>query len=141
MRGLAKVKSIRTEADYQAALGRIEQLWDAPDGTPEGDELDALVDLVERYEDKHEPMGYSTPIGAIEFLIDQEGNLPRYLGTATEVADVLAGFGPVTSRMARELHERLGIPYGSMLPRNSSKADTATDRAPEVTPRSRRGEG
>ncbi len=137
---MAKVKSIRTEADYQAARTRIEQLWDAAAGSPEGDELDALVDLVERYEDKHEPMGYPTPADAIEVLIDQEGNLPKYLGTATEVADVLAGFGPVTSRMARVLHERFGIPYDSMLPRNSSTGAAATGRAPETRPGSLRGE-
>ena len=122
---MAKVKGIRTEADYQAALGRIEQIWDAPDGTPESDELDALVDLVERYEDKHEPMGYPTPLGAIEFLIDQEGKVPDYLGTPSEVTEVLAGTRPLTPKMAHVLHERFGISYESMQHQEPSKADTA----------------
>ena len=49
---------IRTEADYEAALARVAELMDAREGTPEGEELDVLVDLVEVYEDKHFPMGY-----------------------------------------------------------------------------------
>ena len=127
---MAKVKSIRTEADYEAALARIEQLWDAPLGSPEGDELDVLIDLVERYEDKHEPMGYPTPVGAIEFLIDQEGRTPEYLGSTSEVAEVLAGTRPLTSTMAHVLHERFGIPYDSMLPQEPSKAGTAQKTDP-----------
>ena len=48
---------IRTKADYEAALVRINTLMDAdPElSTPEGKELDILTDLVEHYEDKHVP--------------------------------------------------------------------------------------
>ncbi len=51
------IKPIRTEADYQAALARIDELMDAAPGSREGEELDVLADLVELYETKHEPMG------------------------------------------------------------------------------------
>ena len=50
------IKPIRTEADYQAALARIDELMDAAPGSLEGEELDILADLVELYETKHEPM-------------------------------------------------------------------------------------
>ena len=50
---MADVKGIRTEADYTAALARVEELMDAEPGTPEGEELDTLADLVERYESRH----------------------------------------------------------------------------------------
>jgi hypothetical protein len=39
-----------TEVGHKAALARIEALMDAKVGTPEGDELDALTDLVVCYE-------------------------------------------------------------------------------------------
>ena len=52
------IKALRTEADYEAALARIDALMDAEPGTPEGEELDVLTDLVEHYEEKHVPMGY-----------------------------------------------------------------------------------
>ena len=70
---MANVKPIRTEKDYEAALARIDELMDAEFGSPEGDELDVLVDLVELYESKHEPMGHPSPLAAIEFRMDQEG--------------------------------------------------------------------
>lgn len=50
------IKVIKTEEDYQKALSLIEELMDAELGTPEGDELDFLVTLIEKYEDKEYPI-------------------------------------------------------------------------------------
>ena len=50
---MSNIRAIRTEADYTAALARIDALMDAELGTPEGEELDVLTDLVELYESKH----------------------------------------------------------------------------------------
>ena len=36
------ITPIRSEADYESALERIEEIWDAESGTPESDELDVL---------------------------------------------------------------------------------------------------
>ena len=47
---------IESEQEYEDKLGRIDQLMDARKDTPEGVELDALVTLVETYEDIHYPM-------------------------------------------------------------------------------------
>ena len=58
---VAPVNPIRTEKDYEAALVRIAEIFHAEIGTPEGDELDALVDLVELYEDEHYPMTFTAP--------------------------------------------------------------------------------
>ena len=55
-RYVAEVKPIRSEADYAAALARIDELMDAEVGSPEGEELDVLVDLVELYESRHVPI-------------------------------------------------------------------------------------
>ena len=45
-----------SESDYKTALKRIESLFDvAESGTPEGDELEKLISLVETYEEKHFP--------------------------------------------------------------------------------------
>ncbi len=71
---MVNVKPIRTEADYLAALARVAALMDARESTPEGEELDVLVDLVEVYEDRHFPMGYSDPVAAIEFCMSQQVN-------------------------------------------------------------------
>lgn len=50
------IRAIRSEADYETALARIDALMDAEHGTPGGEELDGLADLVELYEAKHVPM-------------------------------------------------------------------------------------
>lgn len=41
---------IRSEADYQTALFRIDRLWGADPATKEGQALDALVSAVEEWE-------------------------------------------------------------------------------------------
>lgn len=52
------IHPIRTEADYQAALKAVSALvdMDPASGTPEGDELEILAILVEKYEAEHFPM-------------------------------------------------------------------------------------
>lgn len=47
---------ITNEQEHVAALDRIELLLEAEPGTPEGDEFDELVQLIEGYEDVHYPM-------------------------------------------------------------------------------------
>ena len=54
-----------------AALARIQQLWGAAQGTPEGDELDTLAVMVERYEADHFPLPASDPIEAVRFRLEQ----------------------------------------------------------------------
>lgn len=122
---MENVKRIRTEADYESALARIDELMDAPAGTPEGEELDVLADLVEHYESKNVPMGFPTPVGAIEFRMEQAGLTPRdlipFIGSRSKVSEVLSGKRQLTMPMARALHEHLGIP-GEVLLSNRAVA-------------------
>ena len=53
---MATVSPICTEEEYEAALARIAEILHAEIGTPEGDERDVLVDLLESYEDMHYPI-------------------------------------------------------------------------------------
>jgi HTH-type transcriptional regulator/antitoxin HigA len=47
-----KAKVLKTKAEYEAALARIEKLMDATPNTPQGDELELLSFLVHDYEEK-----------------------------------------------------------------------------------------
>lgn len=58
------VPDIRTEADYEAGLERVEALMDAKLGTPEADELEILAALIERYENERFPIATPTPLAA-----------------------------------------------------------------------------
>ena len=113
------IKAIRTEADYEASLARIDALMDAEPGTPEGEELDVLTDLVEHYEEKHVAMGYPSPVAAIEFRLEQAGltqrDLVPFIGSRAKVSEVLSGKRQITMPMARALYEHLGIPAEVLL--------------------------
>lgn len=116
---MSTIKPIRTKVDYDVALARIDELMDSEAGTPEGDELDVLVDLAEHYEAKSEPMGYPSVVAAIEFRMEQAGLRPRdlvsFLGSRAKVSEVLSGKRQLTMKMARALHEHFGIPADVLL--------------------------
>lgn len=68
---MMNIKSVKTKAGYDIALASVENLLDAKSGRPEGDELDVLVTLIEKYEALHYPIDASNPIEAMRFCIDQ----------------------------------------------------------------------
>jgi len=68
-----EIKPIRTEADYDAALAEVEQLWGARSGTARGDRLDVLATLIEAYEEQQFPTNLPDPIEAIKFRVQQRG--------------------------------------------------------------------
>ena len=118
---MTDIQPVRTDADYEAALARIDELMDAEPGTPAGRELNVLVDLVELYESRHEPMGHPDPVSAIEFRMEQAGlkrrDLIPFIGSRAKVSEILSGRRAITMPMARALHEHLGIPAGALLRR------------------------
>lgn len=108
------IRPVKTEKDYDAALARIEEIWGAESGTPEGDELDVLLTLVGVYEDDHHRVPLPTPIEAIKFVMDQrdfkQADLVPYLGSRSKVSEVLNGKRTLTLSMIRSLHGSFGIP-------------------------------
>lgn len=113
------IKPIRTDEDLKAAFTRVDEVWDAEIGTPEGDELEILALLIEKYEDEHYPMPPSDPIEAIKFRMDQQGLTPRdleqYIGPSGRVSEVLSRKRGLSLAMIKRLHEGLRIPYESLL--------------------------
>lgn len=113
------IKPIRGKADYKRAMTRIDALWGAKVGSAEGDELEVLAMLVERYEAQNEPMPASNPIDAIKFRMEQQGLTPRdlepYIGSSGRVSEVLNGKRNLSLSMVKRLHDGLRIPYESLL--------------------------
>ena len=113
------IKPIRTEQDYDAAMERIGALWGAPMGSPEGDELEVLSILVERFEFEHHAIPASDPIEAIKFRLEQQGLGPRdlepFIGSSGRVSEVLNRKRRLSLGMIKRLHEGLKIPYESLL--------------------------
>ena len=108
------LKPIKTDTDHEAALKEIARLWDAEEGTADGDRLEILTTLVEAYEESHFPMDLPDPIEAIKFRLEQQGEdkkaLIGIIGNRTRVYEVLRGDRALSLTMIRQLNHHLGIP-------------------------------
>lgn len=112
------IKPIRTEEDYQNALKRIENLMNAEFNTPEGDELEILAILVERYEEEEFPIEAPDPISAIRFRLEQLGmeqaDFARIVG-ANRASEILSGQRSISLSLIKKIHNELRIPYENLL--------------------------
>jgi HTH-type transcriptional regulator / antitoxin HigA len=113
------IRAIKTDADYEAALARVEEIFDSEPGSPEFDELEVWGTLIGAYEDENHPVPPPTPLEAIEFAMDQKGlkqkDLIPFVGSKSKVSEMLAGKRKLTLKMIRALHEGLGIPADTLL--------------------------
>ncbi|MBY4896424.1 type II toxin-antitoxin system HigA family antitoxin [Cupriavidus sp. AU9028] len=107
---------LRSESDYKRALATVSALVDADPapGTPDGDRLEILTMLVERYEAEHFPLDLPSPVAAIRFRMEQAGLSPKdmqpYLGNLNRVYEVLNGKRTLSLAMIRRLNRDLEIP-------------------------------
>jgi HTH-type transcriptional regulator/antitoxin HigA len=118
-----KAKLIKTEKDYNEAVERIYRIMHSSEeaidpGSPEGEEMELLSLLVEKYEQEKFALGASTPIEAIRFRMDQmdlkQKDIAPLFGGKTRVSEVLNGKRQLTMKMIILLHSYLGIPYESL---------------------------
>ena len=113
------IRPLHTSADHEAALARIEALWNAPPGTPEHDEVEVLSVLVSAYEDAHWPILSPDPVEAIVFHMDQNGfrqkDLAAILGSASRASEILNRRRPLTVEMIKAIHAAWPIPLESLL--------------------------
>lgn len=109
-----KISPIRNDKDYQNALDRLEDIFDAKKGTEEGDELEILSILIDRYENENFPIGMPDPIEAIKFRMDQMGmkqkDLAEVVGFKSRVSEILSKKRKLTLNMIRKLNTTLHIP-------------------------------
>ena len=113
------LRPIKTEQDYHFSIQRIEELWGAKKDTPEGDEMDLLVTLVESYEMRHYPIAPPDPVDAIKFRMEQMGltkaDMVKYLGGQNRVSEILNRKRNLTLRMVKSLYKGLKIPAEILL--------------------------
>ena len=112
-------KVIKTEEDYQRTLARVDELMEAEPNTPEGDELELLVTLVELYEEKKYQIDMPDPVEAIKFRMEQlslnQQALVPFIGSKSKVSEILNKKRPLSLSMMRALHKGLGIPADILL--------------------------
>lgn len=113
------IKPIKTKKDYEAALKKIEGLFNAKPNTSDGDLLDVLTTLVEGYEQKHYKIAPPDPIEAIKFRMEQLGlkqsDIAEVIGGKNRASEILNRKRELTARMMRDLHRKFNIPAESLL--------------------------
>ncbi|HQI05891.1 MAG TPA: helix-turn-helix domain-containing protein [bacterium] len=123
-----ETKIIKNEKDYKAALARIDELFDIPEGDPREDELELLYMLVEKYEEENYKIDLPDPIEAIKFRMEQSGmdrkDLAKYIGSMSKVSEILNRKRPLSLSMIRALHEGLGIPAEVLLKDSTAKLNS-----------------
>jgi HTH-type transcriptional regulator/antitoxin HigA len=107
------IKPIKSEADYKLALKRLEEIFDAPIGSSEGDEADILGLMVDEFEKKYYPIEAPDPIEAIKIRMEElqlrQVDMVDVIGSKSRVSEVLNRRRKLTIEMIRNLTKRLNL--------------------------------
>jgi HTH-type transcriptional regulator/antitoxin HigA len=113
------IKPIKNKKDYQAALNRLEVIFDSKPGTAQGDELEVLGILIDNYEKLNYPVDFPDPIEAIKFRMEQLGynqsDLANVVGLKSRASEILNKKRKLTLDMIRSIHDALNIPTNVLI--------------------------
>jgi len=110
------MKPIRNEQAYDEALNRVDVLMDLDPkmGTEQSDELEILVMLIEKYEEKFWEISEPDPIEAIKVRMEQmhlkQKDLVPYIGNKSKVSEVINGKIGLSLSMISKLSAGLHLP-------------------------------
>jgi len=110
------IRPICNETDYDKALDRVDTLMELnPEmGTIESDELEVLVLLIEKYEEKAWEISEPDPIEAIKLRMEQmhlkQQDLVPYTGNKSKVSEVLNRKVGLSLNMIYNLAKGLHLP-------------------------------
>ncbi|TLP75661.1 type II toxin-antitoxin system HigA family antitoxin [Maribacter sp. ACAM166] len=107
------LKPIKSDKDYQEALGRLEVIFDAPIDSKEGDEAEILSLMIENFENQNYPIEAPDPIEAIKIRMEElnlrQKDLVGIIGGKSRVSEILNRKKKLTVDMIRELERILQI--------------------------------
>ena len=128
---MCKIKPIRSEAEFDAGLARIDVLLNADPDSPEAAELDLLGDLALIYEYRNEPVFEFEGRALVQFWIEERGwtvaGINELLGGRGDIAAVIDGRQELTPAMAEILYQQLRIPVAAWLRVAGAAPSTDTD--------------
>ena len=113
------IKPLKTDSDYQMTLSRLEEIFDAPIGTPESDEADILGLMIDEYEKKHYPIDAPDPIEAIKIRMEEmqlkQVDLVPEIGGKSRVSEILNRKRKLTVDMIRKIAAKLNLSAGLLV--------------------------
>ena len=115
-----RIRPIRNEDDFNAALARISEIFDPEPDTPEADEAEVLAILIQTYEREHYDWPRSEdPVATVQAYLDNRelkaDFLIPFLGSEAIVTEFFERKRSLTVEMIRNLHVQLGIAAEDLL--------------------------
>ncbi len=112
---------IKNEKEYENMLEWIDTQFDlniAPE-SKEGESLQIALLLIKQYEDVHYAIPFPDAIEAVKLKMQEKGlmnkDLVNWIGSKGYVSALLSGKKPLTLKIAKVLHQKLGIPTAVLL--------------------------
>ena len=112
---------IKTEKEYHDMLEWVDTRFDlniTPE-SKEGGDLQIALLLIKQYEDLHYAIPSPDPIEVVKQKMVENGlmnkDLVSWIGSKGYVSALLSGKKPLTLRIAKVLHQKLGIPAEVLL--------------------------
>lgn len=110
---------IETRDQYDLAIAEIERLWGSKVGTPQGDELDRLMAMVEAFEAEHEEELSVDPIDVIKAHMEATGrsqsDLAELLGSKSRASELLNRRRALTTAQVHLINKAWRIPAGLLV--------------------------
>ena len=117
------LKLIHNENEYDEALNRVDELMELNPklGSTLSDELEILVLLIEKYEEKYWAISEPDPIEAIKIRMEQmnlkQKDLVPYIGNSSKVSEILNKKISLSLKMITNLSSGLHLPLDILIPR------------------------
>ncbi len=111
-----KLKQIKSVKEYNLFLEWVDMMFDqAPPGnSTEGEKLHIALLLIKEYEDKNYKIPFPDPLEAVKEKMNEKGlknkDLVDWVGSKGYVSALLNGNKPLTLKLAKLFHQKLGIP-------------------------------
>lgn len=112
---------LKSEKQYEELLEWIDLQFDlnlSPE-SKEGQQLQIALLIVKQYEDEHYQIPSPDPIEIVKLKMEERGlkskDLVTWIGSKAYVSALLNRKKPLTLRIAKVLHRKLGIPAAVLL--------------------------
>ena len=106
---------------YEDLLGWVDEQFDlaiAPESKA-GEQLQIALLLIKQYEDLNYAIPSPDPLAIVKLKMEEKGliskDLVNWIGSKSYVSALLSGKKPLTLRIAKVLHQKLGIPAEVLL--------------------------
>lgn len=145
-----EIRPITNDEEHASALRSVEALWNAPEGSKEHYELDAIATLIDAYERKRWPVNEADPVEILKQTIAEgrtQAELATIIGSRARASEILNRNRALTIDMIDKIanaweipRQLLAVPY--QIKKNASvrrrKSARASNKGAVLRPASRK---